>query len=116
MVVSSAVELIFKETAVFTQRHAKAMAGKANRAIHGPRALAKERAWKVRERKNPKDNPKVPKAKGSCKDKTSKTGLSGLEYSKSQTSSETQESTQTYHSDNSYTDNSWFDDGLGTNL
>ena len=45
-------------------------------------------------------------AKGSHKGKTSNTGLSGLENSKSETSSETQESAQTCT-----TDNSWFHDG-----
>ena len=45
-------------------------------------------------------------AKGSHKGKTSKTGLSGLEHSKSETSSETQESAQTCTSDPSSND-SW---------
>ena len=45
-------------------------------------------------------------AKGSHKGKTSKTGLSNLENLKSETSSETQESAQTYP-----TDNSWIHDG-----
>ena len=47
-------------------------------------------------------------AKG--KGKTSKTGLSGLDNSKTETSSETQESAQTYPTDNSYTDTSWYGD------
>ena len=55
-------------------------------------------------------------AKGSRKDKTSKTSLSGLENPKAETSSVTLKSTQTYHSENSSTVNSWFDDGLGTSL
>ena len=50
-------------------------------------------------------------AKGSYKGNTSKTGLSGLEKPKSDTSSETLESAQVYHSDNSHTDNSRCDDG-----
>ena len=41
-------------------------------------------------------------AKGSYKGNTSKTGLSGLEKPKSETSSETQESAQVCHSDNSH--------------
>ena len=61
MVVSSAVELIIKETALFTSLQAEAMARKINRAIHDPRVLAMERASKVRETENPKENPKVPK-------------------------------------------------------
>ena len=59
MVVSSAVELIFNETAT----HAKTMASnhlaKANRPSHGPRVRAKERVKRVR--CNQKANPKVPK-------------------------------------------------------
>ena len=49
-----AVELIFRETAMFTSPPAKAMARKINRARRGPRVLAKERARKVRETENPK--------------------------------------------------------------
>ena len=48
----------------------------------------------------------VQLAEGSHKGKTSKTGPSGLENSKSETSSETQESAQTCP-----TDNSWIHDG-----
>ena len=50
-------------------------------------------------------------AEGSCKGKPRNTGLLGLENPKSETSSETQESEQTYPTDNSDTDNSWCDDG-----
>ena len=58
--------------------------------------------------KNPKDNPKEPKvSKPRIRVKTSKTGLSGLENSKSEISSETQESAQTCP-----TDNSWIHDRL----
>ena len=67
----------------------------------------KEIARKVRKMENPKGN---PNARGSNKGKPSKTGLSGLEYPKSETSSETQESAQMYHTDNSHTDNSWCED------
>ena len=42
------------------------------------------------------------------KGETSKTGLSGLDNSETETSSETQESAQTYPTDNSYTD--WYGD------
>ena len=87
MVDLSAVELIFQETAMFTSLHAKAMARKVNRASCGQKVLAKER---------------VTSANGSCKGKTSKTGLSGLENSKSEKSSDTQESAQTYHTDSSF--------------
>ena len=43
--------------------------------------------------------------------KTSKIGLYGRERPISETSSESQESAQTYSTDKSYTDNSWCDDG-----
>ena len=46
-------------------------------------------------------------AKGSHKGKTSRTGLSGLEHSKSETTSETQESAQTCPTDNSRFHNGW---------
>ena len=103
------VALTFNETAMFTQTHAKAMVIRASR---GPRVLAKERAKKVRETENPKANPKVPRCqKVRTRVKPQKIGLSGLENPKSETSSETQESVQTSHTDISHTDNSWFDDG-----
>ena len=109
MVVSSAVEHIFNETAT----HAKAMArnhlAKANRASHGPRVIVKGRARRCWE--NPKENPKVPKVRTRVKHR--KLGFPGMKKTKSETSSETQESAQTYSTDNSYTDNSWCDDGLG---
>ena len=50
-------------------------------------------------------------AKGSYKGNTSKSGLSGLEHPKSETSSETLEPAQTYPTDTSHGDNSWCDDG-----
>ena len=43
-VVSSAAEAIFREIALFPQLHAKATARKANRASHGPLALAKQKS------------------------------------------------------------------------
>ena len=64
---------------------------------------AKDRASEVRG--NPKENPKVTKVpKGSYKGETSKTGLSGLENQKSETSSVTQESAQTCPADTSCND------------
>ena len=62
---------------------------------------------------NPKKNPKVtmvPKVRTRVKN-IEKKGLSGLEHPKSETSSETLESAQTYPTDTSYRDNSWCDDG-----
>ena len=90
MVVSNAVELMFRETAMSKS------AGKGAEG-HGDG--------------NPKEKSKGSKStKGSYKGRTSKTGLSGLEYPKSETSSETQESAQTFHTDIFNTDDSWFDD------
>ena len=52
-------------------------------------------------------------AKGSHKGKTSKTGLSGLENSKSETNSETQESAKTCLPDTSWNDGWSFDEWSG---
>ena len=87
MVAASAVEHIFNESAMYAQAMASNHLAKANRAVYGPRVLAK------------------------YKGKTSKTGLSGPETPKSETSSEAHESAQTYHTDNSYTDKFCCDDG-----
>ena len=71
------MEHIFHETG----KQAKATAGnhlaEANRASHGPRVLAKETATRVMEKSEGKSKSK--NAKGSCKGKTSKVGLSGFE-------------------------------------
>ena len=52
-----------KETAMFTQLHAKAMARKAIRASHGPRVSPQSQAKELLKRtmENPKKNPMVPK-------------------------------------------------------
>ena len=66
MVVSSAVEHIFNETAMQARTPASNRLAKANRANHGPRVKAqprvkaKERAKRTME--NPQDSPKVPTA------------------------------------------------------
>ena len=93
---------------MFTSSHAKAMARKANRPSHGPRVLANERARKVRDTGNPKEH-----STGSSMVKqrfvqgcTFENRSICLENLKSETSSETQVSAQTYHTDNSNTDNS----------
>ena len=112
MVVSSAVEHIFNETAMQAKATTSNHLANANRASHGPRVLAKESVRKVRDTENANGNPKGSEgAEASYKCKTSKTGLSGLENKKSETSSQTQESAQTYHTDNSHTDSCRFDDG-----
>ena len=94
MVVSSAVELIFQETAVFTEQ-----------------VMAQECWQRKKQRRSGNGQSKgAQSTTGSCKGKTSRTGLSCLENPKSETSSETQESAHTYHIDSSYTDNSLFHD------
>ena len=62
MVVSGAVETNFLMDCLVMSHHAKAMARKANRPSHGPRALAKARAKTPRDKEtgNPKF-PRVPK-------------------------------------------------------
>ena len=59
--VPSAVETIFRETALVTSHHPIATARSANSASDGPRVLAKERPKKMRETENPKDGPAVPR-------------------------------------------------------
>ena len=81
----------------------------ANRASHGPRVRAKERVKRTRE--NPKESPKEPKVrsnvpKAHTRVKHRKLVYQVLKNSKSETSSDTQESAQTCT-----TDNSWFHDG-----
>ena len=67
---------------------------------------AKERSQKTK--KNPKDIPRDPKvSKAHARVKTSKTGISGLENLKTETSSETQESEQLGQVHN--TDTSWME-------
>ena len=60
-VVPSVAEAIFRETALFTQVHAKGTARNANGASHGPMAQAKKRANRVKETEHPKESPKVPR-------------------------------------------------------
>ena len=74
-----------------------------NRASHGPRVRAKGKSQENNE--NPKEHPNGTKgAKGLHKGKTSKTFVTGLENSKSETSSEAQESAQTCPTDTSWND------------
>ena len=97
--------------------HARAQASnrlaRANRASHGPRVRAKARVKKTIG--NPKESPKEPKVrskvpKAHTRGKTSKTGLSGLENSKSERSSDTQESAQTCPPDNPWIHDGWSPD------
>ena len=105
MVVSSAVEHIFNGTAMHAKANGKPSSGKGKQSKSWSKS---EDKGKNQERKG-KSKGKSKGAKGSYKCKTTKIGLSGLENPKSETSSETQDSAQTYPTDNSYTDNSWCD-------
>ena len=110
-VASSAVEQIFNVTAMHAKATERNHLAKANRPSHGQRVRAKDIVQKVME--NPKENPKVtmvPKVRTRVKHRKKK-DLSGLEHPKSETSSETLESAQTYRTDTSHRDNSWCDDG-----
>ena len=108
MGVLSAVEHIFNETAMHSKAQASNRLAKANRASHGPRVRAKARMKKTS--KIPKDNnpkepkvrTKVPKARTIAKHR--KLVSQVLKNSKSEASSDTQESTQTCHTDTSWND------------
>ena len=81
---------VFDETAMQARTCASKCLAKAIRASHGPRVKTKERAKRTME------NPKEPRMR---------TKVSGLENSKSQASSDTQESAQTCPTDTSW--NGW---------
>ena len=111
--VSSAVEHISHETAMHARAEARNRLAQANRASHGPRVSPHTQAkGKSKENKEiSKGKSKGTKsanqgAKGVHKGNKSKTGLSDLEHSKSEASSETQESAQTCTTDTSWND-SW---------
>ena len=112
MVVSSAVKLMFKETAMFTSlpRKGHGNKGKQSKSWSKSAGTGKNKKGEGDGKPNGKST-RSKSATCSYKGKSSKTVLSGLENRKSETRSETQESAQTYHTDNSYTDNSWFFDG-----
>ena len=108
MGVFSAVEHIFKETAMHAKAQAISRMAKANRASHGPRvsphSQAKVRVKKARENpKEPKVRNKVPKAYTRAKHREL---VSSLENSESDASSEIQESAQTFITDTSW-NNGW---------
>ena len=106
MGVLSAVEHIFNEVAMRAKAQASNRMAKANRASHGPRVKVKERVKRTRE--NPKGNPKEPKVRTKVPKaytrKTSNSGLSGLANSKSEASSDIQESVQTCTTDTFWND------------
>ena len=105
MDVSRAMEHIFNETAMHAKGNQSSWKGKQSKSWSKSEGRGNSKESKGESKGKSKGS------KGSYKGKTSKTGLSGLENPKSETSSETQESAQTYHTDNSHTDNSWRDDG-----
>ena len=110
MVVSSAVEHMFKETAVHANATASNHLAKANRASHGQRVEGKGKSKEIKEKS--KGTSKGHKsATGSYTSKSSKIGRSGLENPKPETNSEALESAPTCPTDTSYMDNSWCDDG-----
>ena len=87
--------------------HVKALASnrltRANRASHGPRVRAKERVKRTRENlKESLQEPKVPK--GCTKVKHRKLVYQVLKNSKSETTSDTQESAETCPTDTSWND------------
>ena len=99
MGVLSAGEHIFNETAMHARTQASNRLAKANRASHGPGVRVKRTRGKSQGKSKGTKG-----AKGSHKRKTSKTGLSGLENSKSEASSDTQESAKTCPTDTSWKD------------
>ena len=101
MGVLSAVEHIFNETAM----HARTQASKGKQSKSWSKSEAKGKSNENNGKSKGKSKG-TKGAKGSHKGKTSKTGLSGLEHSKSEASTNTQESAQTCP-----TDNSWIHDG-----
>ena len=79
MVVSSAVEHIFIETAMHAKATASNHLAKANRASSGPRVRAKERVRRVR--RNPEENPRfIRSRKAEIRDKFRKTQESAQTY------------------------------------
>ena len=78
---------------------------KANRASHGPWSMSE---GKRRSKENNGKSKRSKGANGSCKGRTSKTGISGLENLKSETSLETQDSAKKGHV--CATDTSWIHD------
>ena len=103
MSVVSAVEHIFNEIALHARAQASNRLARANRASHGPRVRAKKRE-KITREKSQGISKGTKGAKGSYKGKTSKTGLSSIENSKSEISSDIQESALTCPTDTSWND------------
>ena len=103
---------IFRETAMYTKPHAKAMAmaRRTNGATHGPKSVGKEKS-RVRETETTRKIQIFQECQRLLQEEKLDTCLSGPENPKSKTGQETQESAQTCPTDNSCTENSWFDDG-----
>ena len=107
---SHAAVLTVNATAMHAQaRASNCLAEASSMANHVPRVRTKEKVKKTR--KNPRESRTVLReAKHSDKDKGSTNGFSGLELSKSEANSESNESEQTYSTQDPYMDNSWCDD------
>ena len=96
------VEHIFNETAMNARTQASNRLTKANRAS---RSKSEGKGKSEENKRKSKGKSKGTNgAKGSHNGKTSKTGLSGLENSKSEASSDTQEYAQTFPTDTSWND------------
>ena len=114
MVVPGAAERIFREAAMFnvTQRKGNGKKGKMSKSWSKSAGEGKSKESEEGITSQGQDNPKVPKGpKVRTTVKLQKLIYLVLEKPKSETSSETLESAQTYHTDNSNMDSSWFDDG-----
>ena len=119
MGVLSAVEHIFDETAMHARVQASDCLEVQSRQSKSWSKSEPSFSGKGKSIENNEDKSKrkskgtkgaIQGAKGSRKGKTSRIGLSGLENSKSETSSETEESAQTCPTDNSWIHDGWNDD------
>ena len=106
MGVLSAVEHIFNETAMHTKAMGSNRVAKANIASHAWSKSEPSLSGKGKSKENKGKSKGTKSAKDSHKGKTSKTGLSGLENSKSEACSDIQESAQTCTTD-TFWNNAW---------
>ena len=111
MGVLSVVEHIFNETARKSKRKQSSGKGKQSKSWSKSEGKGNSKEINGKSKGKPKGTKGANQsARGSHKGKTSKTGLSGLENSKSEISSETQESAQTCPTDNSWIHDAWSPD------
>ena len=110
------MELSFKETAMFTQPHAKAMAKKGKQSKSWAKSAHRGKSKDGKRDEHPKEHPTVPKApKVRTRVKHRKLFFIWFFFPKKseirEDQSEAEVSAQTYRTDHSYMDNSWSDDG-----